>query len=222
MAKVVEDWQQQQARKFEEFAMALYNLSHLTQDSHHLGPAVQDDEALFLFALIRVMHLRRVLEIGGFKGYSARNFLAAVGQTGAVYTVDIKPVAPIAPNHIILQKDAGLVDAADIGGEPLDLVFFDCHVYEAQMAMFGRLRAAGMIAEGTVLALHDTNLFPRKVGPQAYQVDGGWVHETVERRMVNDLHGMGYDVFVLGTNATTNTAMRKGLTIARMFKPLLL
>jgi hypothetical protein len=32
---------------------------------------------------------------------------------------------------------------------------------------------------------------------------------------------MGYDVFVLGTKGAAQEPLRKGLTIARMFKPLL-
>lgn len=201
--------------------MVTYDLSHLTQAIDHHSGAIQDDEALFLFAMIRVMDLRRILEIGGLQGYSARNFLAAVGETGTVYTVDVNPVASVAPNHITIQKDASLVGPPDVRGEALDLVFFDCHHYEAQMALFQHLRAAAMITENTVLALHDTNLYPRKVVPWSYQVEGGWVHQEVERRMVNDFHSMGYDVFVLGTKAAAHEPLRKGLTIARMFKPLL-
>lgn len=201
--------------------MVAYNLAHLTEADGEHSTTIQNDEALFLFAMIRVMYLRRVLEIGGFQGYSARNFLAAVGETGTVYSVDINPMASIAPNHITIQKDATLVGSLDVGGDPLDLVFFDCHHYEGQMAMFQRLRADGMITADTVLALHDTNLHPRKIEPWSYQVEGGWVHQKTERRMVNDFHRMGYDVFVLGTKAAANEPMRKGVTIARMFKPLL-
>ena len=65
--------------------MAVYDLSHLTQETHHPGGAIQDDEALLLFAMIRVMHLRRVLEIGGLDGYSARNFLAAFHMVAVMY-----------------------------------------------------------------------------------------------------------------------------------------
>ena len=65
--------------------MVAYNLSHLTQPDDQLvfGP-VQDDEALFLYAVVRVMRLRRILEVGGLGGYSARNFLEATGPNGRV------------------------------------------------------------------------------------------------------------------------------------------
>ncbi len=49
---------------------------------------MQDDEALFLYSLVRSLRLSRVLEIGGLSGYSARNFLRAMEPTqGVVYTV---------------------------------------------------------------------------------------------------------------------------------------
>jgi predicted O-methyltransferase YrrM len=63
--------------------MVSYDLSHLVQpnDEAVLGP-VQDTEALFLYAVVRGMRMRRVLEIGGLSGYSARNFLAALPADG--------------------------------------------------------------------------------------------------------------------------------------------
>lgn len=50
--------------------------------------ALQDDEALLLYAVVRGMRLSRILEVGGLDGYSARNFLQAMEPTqGMVYTV---------------------------------------------------------------------------------------------------------------------------------------
>jgi hypothetical protein len=204
--------------------MVTYNLSHLIQsdDQKVVGP-IQDDEALFLYALIKVMCLRRVLEVGGLSGYSAKNFVAAVGNAGIVYSVDIAKVPSVAPNHLTIQKDAGLLTAADIDHKPLDLVFFDCHVYFAQIDMFHRLWDALMITDATVLALHDTNLHPYQTVNWAYPVDGGWVHQPVERRMANDFHRLDYDVFVLDTKLPMHgphLPYRQGLTILRRFKPL--
>ncbi len=141
--------------------MVKYNLSHLTQpdDQRVVGP-IQDDEGLLLFAVIRVMRLRRVLEIGGLDGYSARNFCEAVGPGGNVYTIDQNYFAPIAPNHTVVMRDAAKIGALDIGNTPLDLIFFDCHDYAAQMTLLHRLWDADMITSRTVIALHDTNFIP--------------------------------------------------------------
>jgi O-methyltransferase len=69
-----------------EMTMVAYNLRHLTQNSDQAvsGP-IQDDEALFLYSLIRVMQMKRILEIGGLGGYSATNFVAAAGPDGVVH-----------------------------------------------------------------------------------------------------------------------------------------
>ena len=82
-----------------------YDLRHLTQRSNQnvMGP-VQDDEALFLFALIKCCRFTRILEIGGLKGYSAINFIKAISfsEQGRVYTVDIDTVKKKAHNHVCL------------------------------------------------------------------------------------------------------------------------
>lgn len=204
--------------------MAAYDLSHLTQSEQQIemGP-IQDDEALFLYALVRGKRMRRILEAGGLDGYSARNFLQALRGDGVVYTVDLSPVSSQADNHIVIQKDIAELKADDLGGEPLDLVFFDCHVFDGQMALFENLRRAGVIHDGTVLALHDTNLHPEKFLWWSEPLDEGWVHQKIERRMVNALHEQGYDAFMLHTDMRRHDEafpMRHGLTLMQKFKPL--
>lgn len=198
-----------------------YDLSHLTQAPDQVvGGPVQDDEALLLFALIRVMLMRRVLEIGGLSGYSATNFVKAVGPLGVVYTIDIRPVPKVAENHFPIIMDARLITPATIGDAPLDLVFLDCHEYEVQMEMISRLREQNMITDRTILALHDTNLHPTQSAPWAYEIEGGWVHQAVERRMVNDLRELGYDALSLDTDPRAHgpsLPFRHGLTIMRKF-----
>lgn len=206
--------------------MVSYDLDHLTQpENQYVGGPVQDDEALFLYAVVRGMRLRRILEVGGLDGYSARNFLRAVGGGGVVYTVDINPVRQVAPNHRVITKDAAAVRPGDVDGAPLDLVFFDAHAYAPQMDMFLALQRAGIIHERTVLALHDTNLHPTQLAPWAYPVEGGWVHQETERRMVNDFRRMGYDAFSLHPDIDRHDdalPFRHGITVMRRFSPLTL
>ena len=204
--------------------MVAYNLTHLTQaESQEVVGPIQDDEALFLYSLTRVMRLKRILEIGALGGYSARNFCAAVGNDGAVYSVDINPIPKLAKNHFPIHKDARLLSSADVGGKPLDLVFFDCHIYDVQLALFHQLGADGVITETTVLVLHDTNLHPKQFAPWPYKIEEGWVHQPVERRMVNEFKRLGYDAFVLDTQMQSHgpdLPYRHGVTVMRKFKPL--
>jgi len=207
--------------------MVHYDLSHLTQqpDQSVLGP-VQDDEALVMYAMIKGMRSRRVLEIGGLGGYSATNFVRAIdhgdGTRGTVYTVDLNRVPQVAGNHVCIRKDAADVSAADVDNEPLDVVFFDCHEYDAQMAMFVRLCKERMITDDTVLLLHDTNLHPIRTVPWAREVEGGFVHQSVERDMVNQFKdSFGYDCVSIRTRKAVHNDFlpyRHGLTICQKFE----
>jgi hypothetical protein len=207
--------------------MASYDLSHLVQPAAQavIGP-IQDDEALLLFAIVRVMRLRHILEIGGLGGYSATNFLKAVGEEGIVFTCDVNPQSKRAPNHRVIAKDARTLDKGDLDCVPLDMVFFDCHVYAAQMELFVTLRRAGLILDRTLLALHDTNLHPRQFVPWAYPVDSGdagFVHQAPERQMVNDFKRMGYDAICFHTMMDCHNdklPFRHGVTIMKKFVPL--
>ena len=208
--------------------MAQYDLKHLKQNPVQLGYGdVQDDEALFLYSIVLGMRLNRILEIGGLHGYSATNFLAAAGPKGVVYTCDVNDVDKINENHVVIKKDAADLVAEDFDGFPLELVFFDCHVYEAQMKAFEVLSKAGIITDKTVLALHDTNTFPYKhrlLPPNSYAVsDGTYVHQPVERRMVNEFVSMGYSPFLLHTAPGKHSETypyRKGVAIMTKFKTL--
>ena len=203
--------------------MVAYDLTHLTQPDHQLvaGP-VQDDEALFLYALIRCMRLRRILEVGGLEGYSARNFLKAMGPDGRLYTVDVRHTISLQSNHTTIVSSCEALTSRDVDGVPLDLVFFDAHAYAAQMTLFRNLSAEGVIDGNTLLALHDTNLHPLVVGPDApprrwgTAVEGGWMHQVVERRMVNALRDEGYEALMLHTTPDRHDGrlpLRHGLTI---------
>ncbi len=211
--------------------MVTYNLKHLTQpeDQNKPGP-IQDDEALLLFALIRVTRIKRIVELGGVWGYGAKNFCEAIGNIGTVYTVDwgVEGITPKqAKNHIVITKNVADVTPEDFNNEPVDLVFFDCHAYEAELCAFQSLKRAGIITDKTIFVFHDTNLLPHEMAlgyPNiSYEVEGGWRFCPPESQLVNDFKEMGYDIINLHTNADVHNPSfpyRCGLSIARKFKPL--
>lgn len=216
--------------------MVEYDLSHLTQSSNQVvyGP-IQDDEALFLFSLIRGSCLKRILEIGGMSGYSAKNFLAATStfEQSNVYTVDINVVPVLSSKHKCIQKNALNLTVDDLDGKPLDLIFFDCHD-NIQFDVFNHLKKQQIITDDTVIALHDTNLhYKQHLGKPKYiptndyhtipKEQGGFVHQEVERTMVNYFHEIGYDCFSIKTRKedhSENLPFRHGLTICQKFKKL--
>jgi hypothetical protein len=214
----------------------IYNLNHLTQTDDQSSPGpIQDDEALLLFALIRVTRIKRIVELGSASGYSAKNFCVAIENNGTVYSVDWGTEVAcqkFADNHKIIIKNVADITAEDLDNEPIDLVFFDCHAYEAELCAFQTLRKSGIINDKTILVFHDTNLWPTKDAPNtsgntwpeiSYEVKDGWVFCPPERQLVNDFKEMGYDILNLGTNRDVHSPQfpyRCGLSIARKFIPL--
>jgi predicted O-methyltransferase YrrM len=107
--------------------MVNYDLSHLSQpENQNVAGPIQDDEALFLYSIIRGCRLERILEIGGLSGYSARNFLQALSfsKDGILYTCDLNPVPILSENHKVIIKNALDLTINDLDSKPLDLVFF--------------------------------------------------------------------------------------------------
>ena len=183
-----------------------YNLTHLVQgpDQNVWGP-VQDDEALLLYALCRVMRIRLVVELGVFHGYSTRNFLAAVlPQQGRVIGVDPYDSGVRADGFTFIQASAADVPPETIPG-PIGLVFFDSHDLRAQQDFTVKMSAAGRITPSTVLAVHDTNLH-----------SGGVRHQAAERVFSNWLVGQGWSPFHAHTEESAHgpdLPFRHGLSI---------
>jgi predicted O-methyltransferase YrrM len=171
-----------------------YDLSHLTQppEQRVWGP-VQDDEALLLFALCRVMRIRRVIEIGVQHGYSTRNFLAAVGPQGEVVGIDKDHHGVCLPRFTLIQADVGSVLPEQIPWTA-DLVFFDSHAEDAQKKFYLSMSVAGKISDATVLAIHDTGLHPAGMG-QGMAISGGVMHQPAERSFCNWLLDHGWSAF---------------------------
>jgi predicted O-methyltransferase YrrM len=212
------------AAKLMPLGAGKYDLSHLEQfqDQYVIGP-IQDDEALFLYSVIRGMRISTVLELGGLEGYSARNFLKALGPDGVLFTCDLHPVQSQAAHHRVITKNCSTLTSEDLLGKVVELVFFDCHEYEAQMACFTTLWDQGSINENTLLVLHDTNVHPHRHVEWAYRVPEGFIHQPVERRMVNDFVGMGYHALSLHTANEKHSPtfpFRHGITVMQKWKKL--
>ena len=170
------------------------------------------------------MRLRTVLEIGGLSGYSATNFIAAFAEPekSTMFTVDVHHVPAISNNHKVIIKDARDLTAEDLDNQTLDMVFFDCHDI-VQMTVLERLTDKGLINDKTVIALHDTNTHPSQVVPWSYHTEDGWVHQRVEREMVNALVKLGYHAFSLHTQLDRHNddmPYRHGVTVMQKFKEL--
>ena len=164
------------------------DLAHLSAPIADYG-AMQADEMLLLFGLLRTSSVHRVLEIGGRKGDSAFNFLQALrckAQTGAaVISVDINRVKhwknhPV--RHKVLVKDAINLTMADVDGSPVDAILLDCHAFYATQHVMRNAFERGLLAPNGFIFLHDTGLHRKHIRhDQLNQHPIGWVHQPVER-----------------------------------------
>lgn len=204
--------------------MTIYNLEHLSQESQSVFGPIQDDEALFLYALIKIMKLQYVVEIGGLRGYSATNFSKAICEQGIVITVDTTPLTPVSNNHKVVTKLAHLVETKDLPLPHIDLVFFDAHDYESQMCFFHNMKNNSLISDNTIIALHDTGTHPNPNRPYQRYIssdnrygNNGFIHVFPERFMCNELMRIGYCPIHLHVNnntiSNTDIKFRHGLTI---------
>lgn len=139
-----------------------HDLAHLGWQGRRqavIGP-MQDDEALLLFAVVRALGVRRILEVGGLNGFTATNFIAATRcHPGArVYTVDTQTVASVGKYHRVLQKSAADLVAKDINHTPVDLLLLDCHNFTASVRMLKRILSKRLLSANGIVALHDTGL----------------------------------------------------------------
>ena len=166
--------------------MDKYNFNHLVQDKKQVvvGP-IQDDEALFLYSLIRCKRIKTVLEIGGLNGYSSNNFIEAMkfnNSKSNLFTCDINKIRKIDINHTTIQKNVRLLNSLDINKKYIELLFLDCHTI-GQIDMIERLQLEKCIDENTIIALHDTNLHYQQIWDPLGK--DGFEHQPVERIIVN-------------------------------------
>lgn len=142
-----------------------YELRHLSRGNEpRLGP-VLDDEALLLYGLVRVMRPKTIVEFGTSNGFSALNWMHAIGDDpeARVYSYDILPY-PVArtledadPRFVFWQKSQADFEPADVDFRSVDIAFFDAgHLLEYSVKAFERVLQS--LSPAALVAVHDTGL----------------------------------------------------------------
>lgn len=204
--------------------MTQYNLTHLIHHNQNISGPIQDDEALFLYALVKATRIRYIVEIGGLNGYSASNFLAAIEHDGKVITIEPNELKPINSNHIIINKKAHEILIEDLNLSKIDLIFFDAHDLNSQILFYNYALEEKLIDNTTIIVLHDTHTHPiQTINNQRYLTNNigygnnGYVHQSVERLMVNCFIDLGYHALHLHIDNNrlplNDISFRHGLTI---------
>ena len=213
-----------------------YNLDHLTQSNTAVFGPIQDDEALLLYSLIRCMGLKYVVEVGGLHGYSARNFIKAIGDDGMVITID-KAVSQHQhevnktlkninlKNYSLIEADVNDVPPEALNLPRIDLLFFDAHHLDAQMSFFYKCLDSNLITDRTIIVLHDTGTRKIKLHNNDVHLNDvehnsnyGYYSQGLEaeRKMANIFLSLGYSPFHISANnedLPSYIEFRHGLTI---------
>ena len=145
------------------------DFSHiLSLREKQIGP-VHRDEALFLFALTRILRPQTIVEFGFRAGNSALNFLAAADPDCHVFSYDIavesEEIAQRCLGHMknfrFIKKSQADFLPSDIESRKIDLCFLDAsHDLALNLKTFELIQPH--MADRAVLSVHDTGVWHKK------------------------------------------------------------
>lgn len=208
------------------------NLESLRTDFE--SPLITDRELCFLYGLLTSLNPKTVVEIGGGEvGFSSIIFCDALKyRTDSVlYSIDVLEMQQRCDNHVRIQKSCSEVTTEDLNNSKIDIIFFDAHCVIPQLEFYHNMLKANLITDDTVLILHDTNCFHKPYAEKfmekfvkgfGEETEEGFIHQWVERNLVNYFKLKGYDVFNLKTkreNHNEEFTHLFGLSICQKFKP---
>jgi hypothetical protein len=201
-----------------------YSLSHLRIfDEYPAGP-IQRDEALLLYALVKTVDPKTMVEFGFLAGHSALNFLKAMSQDARLYSYDISDMSKVLssnfrdPRFKFFFKSQTDFEPSDVDNRPVDLVLFDAsHDLSLNIATFHKIKDC--LNEKALIMVHDTGIWhinPKGFqSPEGYFLGGlpdlGYIHRPGERRFVNYIRENLPDFDQIHLHSTSK--FRHGLTV---------
>lgn len=155
------------------------NLEHLENFKTYAHGPIQQDEALFLYAVCKMIRPRVVLEFGIQDGLSTHNFALAKDPECLLFSFDIDPQCVRKgieklhgiPNCILRAKDCRDFVPEDVQNLPVDICFVDCaHKLATNQVCIRRVMPC-MSSTG-IFAIHDTGTWTKKAfdaAPEDYK-----------------------------------------------------
>ena len=196
-----------------------YDLHHLTQDTQIVYGPIQDDEALFIYSIVKALRPKTVVEFGFSHGVSALNFLKALDPDSRLYSYDITNYNPQAPAHNdsrfkFYLKSQTEFEHTDID-RLIDIAFFDDgHIFDINTVAFKKI--IDKMAPYSLTIVHDTGLHSEKI--EAFEPCTcdflnycGGAHQPDERLFINWIKDNYPDWQVI--NIHSFNVFRHGLTI---------
>ena len=170
-----------------------YDLTHLVKDSQFVFGPIQDDEALFLFGIVKAIRPKIVVEFGFSYGFSSMNFLKALDndEKTRLFSYDIKNLNTKAFAHTdkrfkFYLKSQAEFNTSDILNMPIDIVYFDNgHHFDVNVEAFQRVM--NQISPTGLIIVHDTGLHLNETKQCSCDFEGycGGAHQIDERIFIN-------------------------------------
>ena len=201
-----------------------YSLSHLNNFEEYAAGPIQRDEALLLFALVKTVDPKTIVEFGFLAGHSAKNFLIAMSSDARLYSYDISEASGKLAMKIndkrfkFILKSQTEFAPSDVDNRMIDLAFFDAaHDFQLNVATFEKLM--GSLSERALMVVHDTGAWYGDLkgsrSPEGYFLDRqrglGYIHRPDERKFVNYIKETMPDFDQIHFHSTSK--FRHGLTI---------
>jgi len=179
---------------------------------------------MLLYALVKTVDPKTIVEFGFYKGHSATNFLKAMSSDARLFSYDISDSAMQLARKIndrrfrFIFKSQDEFNPSDINNRPIDLVFFDAsHDFKLNVATFEEVRK--YLSERAFLVVHDTGTWHGDLKglqtPEGYFLDAsigiGYVHQPGERNLVNYIREHDKDFDQIHMHSTSK--FRHGLTV---------
>lgn len=214
-----------------------YNLNHLPLfDSHKARGPIFKDEALFLFALVKMIRPKLIVEFGFSRGHSSLNFLSAMDKDSVLYSYDIaesakeiafKVFKPFR-NFNFVYKSQLEFRPTDIGNKKIDLIYMDA-VYETEMNLQTFDAFKSSLNDDAIIALHDTGTWHRSCMEDSHLAYANkkphdWLNENEyqqqkgQREFCNAFMSRNPDYNIIHFHC--QHAIRSGITLLQKRSPL--
>ena len=206
------------------FEKNMYSLRHLShfKDSD-IGP-IQRDEALLLYALVKTVDPKTIVEFGFLAGHSAKNFLRAMSSDARLFSYDISEASMKSARKIrdkrfkFIFKSQTEFAPSDVDNRMIDLAFFDAaHDFQLNVETFEKL--IGSLSARALIVVHDTGAwygdFKGLETPQGHflneSASSGYIHQPGERAFVNYIRENMKDFDQIHLHCTSK--FRHGMTV---------
>jgi predicted O-methyltransferase YrrM len=155
------------------------DLSHFDQYENYKHGPIQQDEAVLLYGLCKVIRPKTIVEFGIMYGGSSENFALAKDDDSFLYSFDVSPLfvretrkrLQKFPNCHVRVRNCVDFEPGDIGCRSIDFVFLDCsHLFRTNQECIRRFMPC--MSESGIVAIHDTGVWTREAwmnSPQEYR-----------------------------------------------------